>query len=47
MAMEMSAFIDKHKLHPPIAQTFGFEEAEKALQALDNLTSPGKIVLKC
>ena len=47
MAEALSAFMEKHKLHPPIAQTFAFEEAKKALQALDTLSNPGKIVLKC
>ena len=47
MGVEMSAFMDKHNLHPPIAETFEFDEAEEALKALDNLTRPGKIVLKC
>lgn len=44
--MELSAFMDKHKLHPPIASTFEFEEAGKALEALDTLSRPGKIVIR-
>ena len=47
MAAELSAFMDKHKLHPPVAQVFDFEDAEKALDALDHLITPGKIVIRC
>jgi NADPH:quinone reductase-like Zn-dependent oxidoreductase len=47
MAIELSAFLDKHKLHPPIAQEFAFEDADEALKALDHLSSPGKIIVRC
>lgn len=46
MAIELAAFMDQHKLHPPLAQVFEFEEAEKALEALVNLSAPGKIVIR-
>ncbi|KAK5173691.1 uncharacterized protein LTR77_002372 [Saxophila tyrrhenica] len=44
---EMSAFMEKHDLHPPVAQVFEFEQAEEALKALTTLTVPGKIVVRC
>lgn len=46
-AIEMAAFMERHNLHPPIAQAFDFEQADKALDALTNLTAPGKIVVRC
>ena len=46
MAIELAAFMEKYKLHPPIAQTFEFEQAGKALEALATLTKPGKIVIR-
>lgn len=44
---EMSAFLEKHDLHPTIAEVFEFEEADKALAALTNLKVPGKIIVRC
>ncbi|KAK3106761.1 hypothetical protein LTR53_018122 [Teratosphaeriaceae sp. CCFEE 6253] len=45
-AREMSAFIEKHQLRPQIASTWEWEEADKALEAMATLSSPGKIVVK-
>ncbi|KAH8169460.1 zinc-binding dehydrogenase domain-containing protein [Sarocladium implicatum] len=45
MAEELVEFIQKHDLHPPIAQTFEFEEAREAMEALKTLSKPGKIVI--
>lgn len=42
----LARFMEKHQLHPQIAQTFDFEEADKALQALVELATPGKIVVR-
>ena len=39
--------MEKHQIHPPTAATFDFEEAPQAVEALDNLTEPGKIIVKC
>ncbi|KAK3624300.1 hypothetical protein LTR56_021121 [Elasticomyces elasticus] len=46
MAVETSAFMQKHQIHPQIAQTFEFDEADKALEATRKLSAPGKIVVK-
>jgi len=46
MGEELSAFMEKHQLHPPIAELFEFEEAEKALKASKKLAKPGKIVVR-
>ncbi|KAK5696601.1 hypothetical protein LTR97_007904 [Elasticomyces elasticus] len=46
MMDEFAAFLEKHKLQPQIAEVFGWEEADKALEAMKNLTKPGKIVVK-
>ncbi|KAI5358959.1 hypothetical protein Slin14017_G112420 [Septoria linicola] len=46
MAQELATFMETHQIHPPIAQTFAFEQADQALSALEQLTSPGKIVVK-
>ncbi|KAI6897904.1 hypothetical protein KC318_g6316 [Hortaea werneckii] len=43
---ELVRFVEKHQLHPQIAQTFDFEEADKALQALVELAAPGKVVVR-
>lgn len=43
---ELAHFMEKHQLHPQIAQTFEFEEADKALQALVQLATPGKVVVR-
>ncbi|KAI6823208.1 hypothetical protein KC340_g11872 [Hortaea werneckii] len=43
---ELVRFMEKHQLHPQIAQTFDFEEADKALQALVELAAPGKVVVR-
>jgi hypothetical protein len=32
MMVELSAFAEKHQLHPPIAQVFELEEADEALK---------------
>ena len=34
MGIELSEFIDKHQIHPPIAKVFKFEEAVEAIAAL-------------
>jgi NADPH:quinone reductase-like Zn-dependent oxidoreductase len=46
MMVELSAFAEKHQLHPPIAQVSEFEEADKALEALRESTGVGKIVVE-
>jgi NADPH:quinone reductase-like Zn-dependent oxidoreductase len=46
MARDFVAFIDHHDIHPPIAQVFGFEEGDKAIEALRKFTGVGKIVVK-
>jgi NADPH:quinone reductase-like Zn-dependent oxidoreductase len=46
MMVELSAFAEKHQLHPPIAQVFEFEEAVKALEALRESTGVGKTVVE-
>ncbi|KAK0261752.1 hypothetical protein LTR91_011309 [Friedmanniomyces endolithicus] len=46
MGEELSVFMEKHQLHPPIAELFEFEEAEKALKASKKLAKPGKIVVR-
>jgi NADPH:quinone reductase-like Zn-dependent oxidoreductase len=46
MMVELSAFAEKHQLHPPITQVFKFEEANKALDALREFTGVGKIVVE-
>lgn len=43
---EMCVFMEKHELHPQIAQTFEFEQANEALEAMIKLSAPGKIVVK-
>ena len=47
MAEELSAFMARHDLHPPVAEVFDFEKAPEALGALTKLSAPGKIVLRC
>lgn len=47
MSEELSAFLEKHELHPPVAATFEFKDAAKALKELDNISKPGKIIVKC
>ncbi|KAK3710293.1 hypothetical protein LTR37_010359 [Vermiconidia calcicola] len=47
MAEELSAFMARHDLHPPVAEVFDFEKAPEALEALTKLSAPGKIVLRC
>lgn len=45
MAEELVAFVQEHDLHPPIAQTFEFEQAREAWKSLVTLSKPGKIVI--
>lgn len=45
MGQELVAFVQEHGLHPPIAQTFEFEQAREAWEALTALSKPGKIVI--
>ena len=47
MAEELSVFVEKRQLHPPIAHVFDFEEADKALEAANKLSAPGKVVIRC
>ena len=47
MAEEFVGFVDKHHLRPPIAETYGFEEADKALKAAAKLSGAGKVVVRC
>lgn len=47
MAEELSAFLEKHQLRPPAAAMFDFDDTPQALKALDKLSKPGKIVVKC
>lgn len=46
MGVELSEFIDKHQIHPPIAKVFKFEEASDAIDALRNFSGVGKIVIE-
>lgn len=46
MGIELSEFIDKHQIHPPIAKVFKFEEALEAINALRNFSGVGKIVVE-
>ena len=46
MASEMSTFMEKHQIHPQIAQVFEFEQARESLEALTNLPAAGKVVVK-
>lgn len=46
MCVELSGFAEKHNIHPPIAKTFKFEEADKAIDALRNFSGVGKIVVE-
>ncbi|KAK3072659.1 hypothetical protein LTR53_006398 [Teratosphaeriaceae sp. CCFEE 6253] len=45
-AIATSAFMEKHHLHPQIAQVFDFEQAKEALEATRKLSQPGKIVMR-
>jgi len=46
MSIELSEFIEKHQIHPPIAKVFKFEEADKAIDALRDFSGVGKIVVE-
>ncbi|KXT09365.1 hypothetical protein AC579_3827 [Pseudocercospora musae] len=46
LSQELADFLCEHQIHPPIAATFEFEQADKALEALKTLSVPGKIVVK-
>jgi NADPH:quinone reductase-like Zn-dependent oxidoreductase len=46
MGVELSEFIDKHQIHPPIAKVFKFEETLEAIDALRNFSGVGKIVVE-
>jgi NADPH:quinone reductase-like Zn-dependent oxidoreductase len=46
MSIELSDFIDKHQIHPPIAKVFKFEETVEAIDALRNFSGVGKIVIE-
>jgi len=46
MSDELARFMEKHQLHPQIAQVFEFGEADKALEAATKLTAPGKVVVR-
>lgn len=46
VAEGLGRFMEKHQLHPQIAQVFEFEQADEALEALVNLTAPGKVVVR-
>lgn len=46
MSIELSEFIDKHQIHPPIAKVFKFEEAIEAIDALRSFSGVGKIVIE-
>lgn len=45
LAAELAAFMEKHQVHPPIAQTFEFEKADRAFEALRTMNGVGKIVI--
>jgi NADPH:quinone reductase-like Zn-dependent oxidoreductase len=42
----LAALMEEHQLHPPIAEVFKFEEADKAIEAIKKLSAPGKVVVK-
>lgn len=46
LADDFCVFIEKHNLHPPIAATFPFEQANEAVDALRTLQKVGKIVVE-
>ncbi|EME80211.1 uncharacterized protein MYCFIDRAFT_31107 [Pseudocercospora fijiensis CIRAD86] len=46
LSQELAGFLYEHQIHPPVAATFDFEQADKALEALKTLSAPGKIVVK-
>ena len=46
MGVELSEFIDKHQIHPPIAKVLKFEEAVEAIDALRSFSGVGKIVIE-
>ena len=46
MGAEMSAFMQEKKIHPQIAASFEFKDAEVALDAVANSNAPGKIVIR-
>lgn len=46
MGIELSEFIDKHHIHPPIAKVYKFEEAVEAIDALREFSGVGKIVIE-
>lgn len=46
MAAAVAAFVEKHQLHPPIAQVFDFDQAVEAFEAAAKLSAPGKIVVR-
>lgn len=46
MSDELSAFVEKHNIHPPIARVYEFEDADKAIAAAAKLTGLGKLVVK-
>ncbi|KAM0714317.1 hypothetical protein Q7P37_010104 [Cladosporium fusiforme] len=46
LADEFCAFIEKHDVHPPIAQTFPFEKADEAFDTLRSLQQVGKVVVE-
>ncbi|GAB7353670.1 hypothetical protein MBLNU459_g4076t1 [Dothideomycetes sp. NU459] len=39
--------VEKYDIHPPIAQIFEFEEADKAFEYLKTPSEVGKVVIKC
>ena len=43
---DLAAFIDDHKIKPPIARTFAFDDARAAYRAADVGDVFGKIVIK-
>ncbi|TKA76184.1 hypothetical protein B0A55_03084 [Friedmanniomyces simplex] len=46
IADESSAFLEKHQVHPQIAEVFELDQADKALEATRKLAKPGKIVMR-
>ena len=46
MAVDFTAFLEEHDVHPPIAQVFDFKEGDQAVEALRKFSGVGKIVIK-
>ena len=46
LAKEMAEFMEKHDIHPQIAASFPFEDAQQALEEAANPRAAGKVVVE-